>query len=169
MKPWPFQAAKPAAVPADVAAAITKRNRLQGRINKAQGLHAEEMVIAALLRMGIDCEHLETAWRIKRVAGKIVGATPKKNGLADLVGVRSPDGRAVLIEVKKENGQALNWSRVTDDQRANLSRWHSRGAICYVAWVSGLRARLIPWPCDPTAWRFGHSIEWTHPSTIQLV
>lgn len=149
-------------------------NRLRGKRNRSQGLHAEQMVLTALRHAGIEAVKLETPWRVKRArsetgASKIIGATPQSKVLADIVGVHRTTGRAVLVEVKREDAPTLAWSRLDAHQVVNLDRWHGAGALCYVAWVRGLHARLIPWRHAQPPWGPGTSVPWDSPHLHALI
>lgn len=109
----------------------------------------------ALADLGIRCAHLETGWRVRRVEGRIIGATPLRPVLADIVGVKA--GRAVLCEVKREEGPSLSISRLEQHQRENLTAWSDSGAIVLLAWVrADMTVHLIPWPCPELT--LGHPI-----------
>ncbi len=140
-------------------------NRLRGRNNRQRGALAETIAMRSLQTAGVRCAHLETGWRVKRVGSRIVGATPTRSVLADIVGVLH--GRAVLCEVKAEDGPTLSLSRLEPHQRDNLTAWAQAGALVLVAWVQlipeGERCafvthyvRLIRWPC--AAWSTGHPL-----------
>ena len=144
-------------------------NRIRGRRNRAMGLHAETMVLTQLRHHGFDCEKIETAWRVKRAGSKIVGATPAAKVLADIVGVQRTTGRAVLVEVKREDADTLAWSRLDAHQVVNLDRWHKAGALVFVAYVRGLHARLIAWRPPADLWGPGKGLPWNSAALMPLI
>ncbi len=126
--------------------------RLRGKRNRVRGTMAETIAMRALVALGVRCAHLETGWHVRRVKGKIIGASPMRSVLADIVGVKA--GRAILCEVKAEDGPSLSLARFADHQRQNLTEWTQSGAIVLVAWVriSGTDVRGRPRPVSLFPW-----------------
>lgn len=138
---------------------------LRGRRNKAVGVAAEQVVLHLLAQLGLPTAHLENGWRVKRANGRIIGATPLRPVLADLVSVL-PDGRMILIEVKMESSGRLIWSRIQPHQRDNLDRWSKAGALCLIAWVRpGHGVLLIPWGSAP-GWCNHHALPWESAQAV---
>lgn len=143
---------------------------MRGRRNKAVGEAAEQLVLIHLLQLGIPAVQLMTGWRIKRAGKRIIGASPLRPVLADIVGCL-PNGRLLLLEVKREVSDRLGWSRIELHQRANLDRWSSAGALCVIAWVRPDHGfALIPWG-GAIGWCNHHALPWAtaqalawHPS-----
>lgn len=148
---------------------MTLSNAIRGRLNRQRGNIGESLAMRELVNLGVRCVHIDTGWRVQRVSGRIVGATPLRPVLADLVGVLR--GRAVLCEVKVEDGPSLSLSRIEPHQRDNLTTWHQAGALVLVAWVRlepAASVYLLPWPCPEMT--HGHPITeaqaWAHHRII---
>lgn len=134
---------------------------IRGRRNRQRGNAGEVLAMRALECLAVRCAHLETGWRVRRIGGRIIGATPMRSVLADIVGVKL--GRAVLCEVKVEDGRSLSLSRIEPHQRANLDTWKHAGAVVLIAWVKlepcawwSFPVALLPWPCPEMT--HGHPI-----------
>lgn len=132
---------------------------IQGRRNKAVGEAAEQLVLIHLQQLGIPAVQIMTGWRVRRAGKRIVGATPMRPVIADIVGCL-PDCRMVLIEVKMESSGRLTWSRIQPHQRDNLDKWSTAGALCLIGWVRpGHGLLLIPWGSAP-GWGNHHALPW---------
>lgn len=141
--------------------------RMRGRINKQIGQAAENVAEIQLRGLGIETEQIETGWRVLRrprpdgQGTAIVDARPLAKVLGDIFGVQDGCGRAVLVEVKHDDGDRLSLSELKPHQRDNLLRWHRRGALCCVAWVRfkpAVEVLFIHYPSVTAEWCAGHPL-----------
>lgn len=122
------------------------RKRIAAKMSQRKGTHGESVARLALERFGIkQVVRIETGWRIKRIGGRVVGATPMAKVTADWRGLYD-GGRSVLAEAKERTDRIV-WSDLEPHQHAAL-REHELcgGASFLVAIFSGVRrAYIIPY------------------------
>lgn len=141
------------------------RQSLQNRRNKLAGDAAELTALRYIASLRLPVAHLETPWRVQRVGRRIVNATQMRPVLADLVSCL-PDGRMIIVEVKREESDRLNWSRIKPHQRDNLDKWSKAGALCLLAWVRpGHGVLLLPWGSAP-GWGNHHALPWESAQAV---
>ncbi len=107
--------------------------RLRGRVNKIRGDQAEAVVAYHLHRLGLlAISRHETGWRVQRVGGRIVSATPMGKVCGDFRAV-VPGGRSVLVEVKRR--AVLRLSDFQPHSRKALDDHAQAGGLSLIAWV----------------------------------
>ena len=95
---------------------------------------------------------IHTGWRVKRVGGRIVGATPMAKVTADWRGVWSigapwQRGCSVMAEAK-ERGDRLVWSDLAKHQHTALAEHAAMGGLSLVVAIYEDRTvAILNYPC----------------------
>jgi Holliday junction resolvase len=119
------------------------KNKRRGRVNKKRGDRAERIMLNTLRSMGLACvRRIETGWRVERVKGKIVGATPLAAVVGDIAAVIPPNGRSVLVEVKRRE-ERLIWSDLEAHQHKALTEHCEAGGVSVIGWYNPDEAAAI--------------------------
>ena len=122
--------------------------RIQGKRNRAKGEIGELIASRALNRLGYKyIRRIHTPWRIHRVKGRIVSATPMEAVGGDFRAV-GPDGISVLAEVKMRDTETLTYSTLEQHQRASLYEHHEAGGLSLLIWVHQRIAYVMCWPIE---------------------
>ncbi len=109
--------------------------RRRGRLAKMRGDAVEKMVATRLRWLGFALvSRIETGWRIRRVKGQIVGATPLAKVAADFTGINPTTGQMMVCEVKFRSGN-LAYSDLDHHQVVNLDAYRAAGAVTLLAVV----------------------------------
>jgi len=116
--------------------------RLAGKRSKALGRMGEQLVEHWLNQRFFLVEKIETGWRVQRMGGKIVGATPLARVSGDFRAVDAR-GKAVLVECKVRD-DALPWSALDQHQHTALKAFSERGAHALIAWVNPVATPTHP-------------------------
>ncbi len=142
----------------DAQASRREANRARGRRNRAQGEAGQSAIELRLLEIGVQMvEAVHTPWRIKRVGGRIVGATPMKKVSGDFTGLLL-GGRSVRCEAKTV--EHLVFSEFADHQVKALDQHHQLGGISLIGWsIPGGDAYVLRWPVPGFVPRTSLSIE----------
>lgn len=122
--------------------------RIAGKRAQARGQFGERMAKACLQSLGLRrVQRIETGWKIRRVQGRIVGATPMAKVPGDFTALApTPTGaRFVLIETKFRPDR-LAHGDLDKHQVEALTTYHAEGAIAVVVWVSEAGAVALRWP-----------------------
>lgn len=128
------------------------RAQLAGRMSRAAGEHFERMISASCnyYRERGLAKIEKTPEPMKPLGGK----NQKGQFLACYTKQAQPDyggtlkgGRSIYFEAKHTDGDRIEWSRLTQEQRDDLEDHYSLGAIAFVLVSIGLcDFYRIPWP-----------------------
>lgn len=142
------------------------KKRARAQANVSEGKAGETVFCHMLNFMGCACvRRIETGWRVKRVNGRIVGASPMRAVAGDIAAVIPPAGRSVLVECKRRDGR-LVWSDLEDHQHRALAAHAGNGGVSMLGWISGRGAylldyaELIGFGGAPAHLRKGKGISW---------
>ena len=143
----------------------------RNRANAKRGDRTEEQVMALMRGMGfVCCRLIHTGWRIHRVGGKIVSATPKAAVVGDIAAIL-PGGRSVLVEVK-DRPERLSYSDLEEHQHSALIEHQRQGGLSLIAWKSseGLALMLYRDACmgDEAPMRPGKRLQWSEARELHL-
>lgn len=124
------------------------RASILGKRSQAKGRHGESFARWALECYGVrQVVRIETGWRVKRVGGRIVGATPMERVTADWRGVWPTTGCSVMAEAK-ERGDRLVWSDIKPHQHKALAEHDKLNALSLVVVVYEDRTvAILRYPC----------------------
>ena len=143
----------------------------RGRANHKKGDKAEEQVMRLMRTMGFKCCRLiHTGWRIHRVGGKIVSATPKAAVVGDIAAIM-PGGRSVLVEVKNRP-ERLSYGDIEEHQHEALTEHRNNGGLSLIAWkcTHGLSLMLYRDACigDDAPMRPGKRLQWSEAQELHM-
>ena len=114
-------------------AAITKiKNRRRGKAAVLAGQHGEMLARQALAQLGVhQIEKIEVGWRLQRVGGKIIGASPMAKVAGDYRGILA-GGRSVMVEAKERKSGSLIYSDLEPHQHQHLMDHAKHGGLSLV-------------------------------------
>lgn len=123
-----------------------KSHMKAGGHNKTQAAKGRDWADEAreiLSLHGVALEKTDPPARI--VSGNMVVCT--ENLWLDFAGVRTRDGRMVVVECKTTAGHVLriDANGLRPRQLAAMKRWNARGAAVLLAWRSGSRIKVSNW------------------------
>jgi hypothetical protein len=144
------------------------RASILGKRSQAKGRHGESFARWALECYGVrQVVRIEVGWRVKRVGGRIVGATPMEKVTADWRGVwcgihLSPDGYGVaasqniryepglsVMAEAKERADRLIWSDLKPHQHKALADHDTLGGLSFIVAIYEDRTvAILRYPCD---------------------
>lgn len=124
---------------------------MQGKVNRAQGLHFENLIDASCehyKRFGIAyIEKTPEPMRVIGVIDKIKGyfkAVFQKAAQPDYKGTMY-GGQAIVFEAKHTDTDRIKQDAVTKEQWEALDRHEAMGAWCFVVVSLGLKFYKVPW------------------------
>jgi len=123
---------------------IATRNN--ARRSQRKGQHGESIARLLLCAHGVrQVVRIETGWKVKRVAGRIVGAVPIARVCADWRGLM-PGGQSVMAEAK-ERKDILVHSDLEWHQHDALREHAEHGGASFVVVIyENHGAALLPYP-----------------------
>jgi hypothetical protein len=150
------------------------RRAAQGRANKRIGAIKEALIAQRLRELGLRrVERREVGWRIQRLKGRVVGASPMGRVSGDFTAV-APGGIYVHVEAKHHSDPdaALSLSDFQKDgakdrnQLDALDDYARLGCLSLVAWSSPRGVCVLLWPIPSLA--KGAPLSWAAASILDL-
>jgi hypothetical protein len=109
--------------------------RLQAAKRQREGELGQIQAANLLRLLGATCvQRISTPWRIHRVKGRVVGATPVGQVAGDFTGLL-PGGRGLLVEVKRRTDDALAWGDMEPHQHRHMVEHDAAGGASWVVWA----------------------------------